>query len=130
MFRPICFVFMVAAVLTAASEARAQYGYARGYGGYGWGGWGGASTPGAAAPRGHGYVGIWAAGMFNLDTAQARSINVNTAMRWNQAMFNAQSGSAHGCLPLEKKRWLRIRTRPIPRSRTASSNQPQRTGYH
>ena len=56
MFRPICFVFMVAAVLTAASEARAQYGYARGYGGYGWGGWGGASTPGSCA-AGHGYVG-------------------------------------------------------------------------
>ena len=35
MFRPICFAFMMAVVLTAASEARAQYGYARGYGGVG-----------------------------------------------------------------------------------------------
>ena len=82
---------MLAAVLTAASEARAQYGY-----GGGWGGWG-ASTPGSSMARGLGMLGM-GAGMYNRSTAQARSINVNTAMRWNQAMFNSQQGrGAHVC---------------------------------
>ena len=101
MLRPIRFSLMLAALLTAASEARAQYGYARGYGGYGWGGWGGASTPGSCAARGMGMLGM-GAGMFNVDTAQARSINVNTAMRWDQGMFNG-SRVGRGCLRLEKK---------------------------
>jgi hypothetical protein len=92
----------VAAVLTAASEARAQYGYARGYGGYGWGGWGGASTPGSCAARGMGMLGM-GAGMFNLDTAQARSINVNTAMRWDQGMFNGSRVGARMFAAREKK---------------------------
>jgi hypothetical protein len=78
MFRPICFVLVVAAVLTAASEARAQYGYASGYGGYGWGGWG--STPGSSMARGLGMLSM-GRGMFNVDTAQARSINLTTAER-------------------------------------------------
>jgi hypothetical protein len=102
MFRPICFAFMMAAVLTAASEARAQYGYARGYGGYGWGGWGGASTPGSCAARGMGMLGM-GAGMFNVDTAQARSINVNTAMRWDQGMFNGSRVGARLFAAREKK---------------------------
>jgi hypothetical protein len=93
---------MVAAVLTAASEARAQYGYARGYGGYGWGGWGGASTPGSCLARGMGMFGM-GAGMYNVDTAQARSMNVNTAMRWNQGMFNGSREGAKLFAAREKK---------------------------
>ena len=77
------FALMLAAVLTAASEVRAQYGY-----GGGWGGWGGASTPGSSMARGMGMLGM-GAGMYNRSTAQARSINATTAMMWNQAMFNS-----------------------------------------
>ena len=46
------------------------------YGGYGWGGWG--STPGSSMARGLGMMSM-GRGMFNVDTAQARSINTNTA---------------------------------------------------
>ena len=42
--------------------------------------------------RGMGMFGM-GAGMYNVDTAQARSINANTAMRWDQGMFN---GSREG----------------------------------
>ena len=87
MIRTIRFLFMTAVVLTAASEARAQYGYARGYGGYGWGGWG--STPGSSMARGLGMMNM-GRGMYNVDTAQARSINTNTVIRYNQAMFNSE----------------------------------------
>jgi hypothetical protein len=82
MRRSTRFALMLAGVLTAASPARAQYGY-----GGGWGGWGGASTPGSSMARGLGMMSM-GAGMYNRNTAQARSINANTAMRWNQAMFN------------------------------------------
>jgi hypothetical protein len=81
MRRSTRFALILAAVLTAASPARAQYGY-----GGGWGGWG-ASTPGSSMARGLGMMSA-GAGIYNRNTAQARSINANTAMRWNQAMFN------------------------------------------
>ena len=73
----------------AAGEARAQY-YG-GYGGYGgWGGWGGGgSTPLGDFARGAGFYAM-GAGQYNLDTAQAASINADTIMRWNQYMFSAQ----------------------------------------
>jgi hypothetical protein len=32
--------------------------------------------------------------MYNVDTAQARSINLNTSMRWNNAMYRATAASA------------------------------------
>ena len=52
MTRKICLAIVTMAVLSAAGEARAQYGYAgrSGYGGYG--GWG--STPGSSMARGMG----------------------------------------------------------------------------
>jgi hypothetical protein len=81
-----------AAILTMAlgaahgASAHAQYrwgGYG-GYGGYGYGG--GAQTPGGNMARG---MGVYAAGagVYNEQTAQARSINVNTAMRYNEYMY-------------------------------------------
>jgi hypothetical protein len=84
--------------LTAAGEAHAHYGFARGYG---WGGWGGASTPGGCAARGMGMLGM-GAGMFNLDTAQARSINTNTMMRFDQGMFNGSRVGARMYAAREK----------------------------
>lgn len=69
-------------------EARAQWGY----GGWGWGGWG-AATPESAALQGAGYYAM-GAGMYNLDTAQARSINAQTAMQWNDYVAQVTHESA------------------------------------
>jgi hypothetical protein len=95
MLRSVRFALVLAAVLAAASEARAQYGYGRG-----WGGWG-ASTPGSSMARGLGMMSA-GAGMYNESTAQARSINANTAMRWNQAMFNGSRVGARMFAAREK----------------------------
>ena len=95
MLRTIRFALTLAAVLTATRPARAQYGY-----GGGWRGWG-ASTPGSSMARGLGMMGM-GAGMYNVSTAQARSINTNTAMRWNQAMFNGSRVGARMFAAREK----------------------------
>ncbi len=77
---------------TAGHEARAQY---WNYGGWGWGGWG-AATPASAALQGAGYYAM-GAGMYNLDTAQARNINAQTAMQWNDyvAQITHESARIH-----------------------------------
>jgi hypothetical protein len=72
---------LVAVLFITGREARAQWGY----GGWGWGGWG-ANTPQGATLAGAGQYAM-GAGMYNLDTAQARSINADTAMRWNQYAY-------------------------------------------
>jgi hypothetical protein len=76
-------------MVVTAGEARAQF-YG-GYGGYGgWGGWGGGgSTPIGDFARGAGYYAM-GAGVYNLDSAQAASINADTIMRWNEYMFLSQ----------------------------------------
>src|SRR5215467_12450720 len=81
--------FGLAIVLAlTASDARAQF-YG-GFGGYGgWGGWGGGSTVQGDFARGAGYYAM-GAGMYNLSTAQAASINADTIMRWNEYMFLSQ----------------------------------------
>ncbi len=76
-----------AAILTMAlgatqgASARAQYGYGA-YGGWG----GGGQTPGSSLARG---MGVYAAGagQYNVETAQARSINANTRMKYNEYMY-------------------------------------------
>jgi hypothetical protein len=56
---------------------------------WGWGGWGGwSATPGGDYARGLGYFNM-GAGVYNLDTAQARSINADTFMRWNEYWYAA-----------------------------------------
>ena len=67
--------------LMTARDARAQWAY----GGWGWGGWG-ATTPQGSALAGAGQYAM-GVGTYNLDTAQARSINADTAMRWNQYAY-------------------------------------------
>ncbi len=69
-------------------DARAQWGY----GGWGFGGWG-AATPESAALQGAGHYAM-GAGMYNLDTAQARSINAQTAMQWNDYVAQVTHESA------------------------------------
>ena len=61
------------------TSARAQYHYPPGYGGYGWGGWGGGGTSSVGSTaRGMGAFAA-GAGYYNVNTAQARSINAQTA---------------------------------------------------
>jgi hypothetical protein len=86
---------VIAAVMvlaaTASSTAKAQlYGYypRGGYGAYGWGGWGGAQTPQGNMARGMGAFAA-GAGYYNEQTAVARSINANTAMRYNEYMYES-----------------------------------------
>ena len=70
-------IVTIALTLTSGASARAQYGWGGwgGYGGYG----GGAQTPGGNFARGMG-VAAAGAGVYNQQTAQARSMNANTAM--------------------------------------------------
>lgn len=78
----------------AGSPAQAQYGrylYPRGYADYGWTGWGGggASTVQGDVARGLGVMAA-GAGAYNEQTAAARSVNADTAMRWNQYVWQSQ----------------------------------------
>jgi hypothetical protein len=88
------------------SSARAQYGYyPHGYGGYGWGGWGGGGTSLAGSTaRGMGAFAA-GAGVYNEQTAQARSMNVNTAMRYNQYMYEShlEATKQHNALLAQQK---------------------------
>lgn len=83
----------VALMALQGSLAHAQFGYyPGGYGGYSWGGWGGGiggATVGGDMARG---LGVFAAGagQYNVQTAQARSINTDTVMRWNQYLYLSQ----------------------------------------
>jgi hypothetical protein len=70
----------------ASSPAHAQYAYPPGYAG--WGGWG-ASTPAGSTAAGMGSFAA-GAGSYNVQTAQARSINAQTAMEANEYMYQNQ----------------------------------------
>ncbi|MBY0396511.1 MAG: hypothetical protein K2X91_08595, partial [Thermoleophilia bacterium] len=75
--------------LGAGASADAQFMYPGGYGAFGWGGWGGGETAYGSIARG---MGVYAAGagIYNLNTAQANSINVDTITRWNQYLYESQ----------------------------------------
>ncbi|MDG3007760.1 hypothetical protein [Paludisphaera mucosa] len=83
--------FLAAAFACLGGPAQAQYRYPGGYGG--WGGWGGGSTVGGDAARG---MGVYAAGAgaYNEQTAEARSINANTAMQVNEYMYQVNKNNA------------------------------------
>jgi hypothetical protein len=91
MYRRVILTIGLLAALTAfTGESRAQWGYGYypyGYGGYGWGGWGG--TVQGDIARGLGYFNM-GAGIYNRETAIARSINTDTAIRWNQYVYLSQ----------------------------------------
>jgi hypothetical protein len=91
---------MLTAILAVASDARAQYGYWPGYGGYGWGGWG--QTPQGSIARGLGMLNMGRA-MYNVSQSRAASINATTAMRWNNAMYQAHAAAARRYAAREKK---------------------------
>ncbi len=110
MRRRIRFAVALAIALGAAHGATAwgQY-YPRGYGGYGWGGWGGgAQTPQGNMARGMGAYAA-GAGYYNEQTAVARSINANTAMRYNEYMYQSNQEAKrqhHEMLSADKSRNL------------------------
>jgi hypothetical protein len=93
MIRTIRLSIVMMGVLSAAGEARAQYGYGYpyGYGRYGWGGWG--STPGSSMVRGLGMFSM-GRGYYNLGRSEALSIDANTAMRWNSYVSQATQAAA------------------------------------
>jgi hypothetical protein len=82
---------VVALQLPGGGVARAQYYYPPGYGAWGWNGWGGG---GGSTVQGNVAQGLGAfaagAGVYNQETAVARSINADTAMRWNQYLWMSQ----------------------------------------
>src|SRR5277367_3841861 len=86
MTRSLFILSVVGLLASGPVDARAQYGYPAGYGGYGWGGWG--STPQSSLARGLGYFNM-GRGVYNEDTAVARSINTDTVMRWNQYAYQS-----------------------------------------
>ena len=88
MIRGLRWAATTALVLATGGVAHAQWTYPPGYGGYGWGGWGGGGTIGGDQARGLGVLAA-GAGQYNVQTAQARSINANTAMQWNQYIYES-----------------------------------------
>src|SRR3954469_21839582 len=80
---------MTAALAVGGVSAHAQYGR---YGG--WGGWGGTgSTVQGSIASGMGNFAA-GAGEYNVQTAQARSINAQTAMQFNDYMYQVNKRNA------------------------------------
>lgn len=81
---------LVSSAFAPKAEAQA-YRYPAGYGG--WGGWGGTHTIQGDAAVG---MGVYAAGAgaYNEQTAEARSINANTAMQVNEYMYQVNLQNA------------------------------------
>lgn len=79
--------YLLLAFLALATPASAQYAYPPGYAG--WGGWGGATTAAGSTARGMGAFAA-GAGAYNEQTAQARSINAQTAMQFNNYLWQNQ----------------------------------------
>ena len=79
-----CIRFTLGLVLILSVSAGSVH--AQGWGWGGWGGWG--QTPEGAYAQGMGYY-AQGLGSYNLNTAQARSINTDTFIRWNQYLYEA-----------------------------------------
>ncbi len=81
---------IVLSLAALSGQAQAQWGYGGypyGYGEYSWRGWGGTAQGDIA--RGLGYFNM-GAGRRNLWDAIARSINTDTAIRWNEYVYLSQ----------------------------------------
>ncbi len=103
MLRSIIWSAVVAAVLgLGAPSAFAQY-YNSGYGSYGW-----AATPGGDIARG---MGVYAMGLgqYNLSNSYARSVNTDTAMRWNTYLWQAETAQNTVRYELARNRRLTIK---------------------
>ena len=90
MIRNLRWVGVVALALAGGSAEAQFYGggyWGAGYGGYGYGGAG--STAQGSILQGQAQYAM-GMGRYNLNTAQARSINASTNMAWNQYMYQAR----------------------------------------
>lgn len=87
--RRAALIAMLCAALSV--QAKAQYRYPAGYGG--WGGWSGPATVAESTGRGMGNFAA-GAGAYNEQTAEARSINANTAMQLNDYMYQVNMRNA------------------------------------
>ncbi len=78
------FVFLTAMV----ADARAQWGYPMGYGGYGMSRWG--QDPASGYMAG---LGAYARGqgVYQIDQAKADAINADTMLKWNKALRARQA---------------------------------------
>jgi hypothetical protein len=74
-------------VVLLAPAADAQWYYPRGYGGYGWGGWGADPASGYMAGLGSYARGQ---GVYEVEDAKARAINLDTMIKWNKALRERQ----------------------------------------
>lgn len=85
----ISLVFALSAV--QGGMARAQWGFPGGFGAFCWGGWGAGTAEGDIA-RG---MGLYAQGLgfYEKQTAEARSIDTDTVMRWNNFIHESQMNS-------------------------------------
>jgi hypothetical protein len=82
-------VGMMIVLAAGTGQARAQY-YPSGYGGYGWGGWGlNPTDPGAGFMTGIGNY-LQSRGVYEKEAAQARAINAETLVKWNDALRERQ----------------------------------------
>jgi hypothetical protein len=81
-------VGLVLILSISGRDARAQWGFD----GWGWWGWG-AATPGSAELEAAGFYAM-GAGIYNLQTAQAHSIDADTAMRFNDYVAQVTRESA------------------------------------
>src|SRR4051812_23073910 len=97
---------LLAVVLAVpGASAHAQYNYPPGYSG--WGGWGGGgSTVQGSIASGMGNYAA-GAGAYNVQTAQARSMNANTAMQWNDYMYAINQRNAANEMALLHRRQQR-----------------------
>lgn len=83
---------MVLGMALVPHDALAQRFYPGGYGGYGWGGWGGggsASDPAAGYMAGLGSF-ARGRGVYEVEDAKARAINLDTMIKWNKALRTRQ----------------------------------------
>jgi len=108
MVRRLRVIMPLALLVAMGGSVRAQYGYPPGYGGYGFGGWGGTgSTVQGSIAAGMGAFAA-AAGQYNVETAQARSINAQTAMQWNDYMYAVNQQNARNEMIRLQKRQKRV----------------------
>jgi hypothetical protein len=84
---PLSAFGLIALLLAPTGPAEAQFGFPRGYGRYGWGGFNVniANDPAAGYMAG---LGSYARdqGTYQVENANARAINAETMLRWNQAL--------------------------------------------
>jgi len=123
-------LLVVAAV--GGEPCRAQYYYPPGYAGYGWNGWGGGGSGGSTVQgdvaRGMGMFAA-GAGVYNEKSAVAASINTDTAMRWNQYMWQSQQEANrryHEKLGREQAGNVRGREEVLPQA----AGQPRARRHH